>query len=159
MATDDATAADPQSQPAPKRRLLRITAQIALDERELCWSFVRASGPGGQNVNSVSTAVELRLDVAGSPSIPEAVKHRLRGVAGRRLTTEGVLVIQAKRFRTQERNRQDARARLVSLLREAAVRRRRRVATRPTRTSREARLRTKKERSDTKRLRRRPGDE
>ena len=159
MATDTTDQPDPQSGPSSERRLLRITARIALDERELRWAFVRSSGPGGQNVNSVSTAVELRLDVEGSPTVPEAVKRRLRGVAGRRLTAEGVLVIQAKRFRTQERNRQDARDRLVSLLREAATPRRRRVATRPSRASREARLQTKKQRSDTKRLRRQPGSE
>ena len=130
-----------------------------MDERELQWSFARASGPGGQNVNSVSTAVELRLDVAGSACIPEPVKRRLRALAGRRLTSQGVLVIQAKRFRTQERNRRDARARLAELLREAAVPRRRRVATRPTTASREERLRIKRHRADRKHLRRRPDTE
>lgn len=159
MAMGDATDADALAQPAPERRMLRITAQIALDERELSWTFVRSSGPGGQNVNSVSTAAELRLDVAGSPSIPGAVKHRLRGLAGRRLTSEGILVIQARRFRTQERNRHDARERLVALLREAATPRQYRVPTRPTRASGEARLCGKKKRADTKRLRRRPGAE
>ena len=100
---------------------------MTLDERELEERFVRASGPGGQNVNKVSTAVELRFDVRGSPSLPAAVRARLERLAGRRLTDEGVLVIRAERFRTQERNREDARERLIELIRTAAVVPKRRV--------------------------------
>ena len=99
--------------------MLKITDQISLDERELEERFVRASGPGGQNVNKVSTAVELRFDVVGSASLPEDVRARLARLAGRRLSDEGILVIRADRFRTQERNREDARERLAELIRKA----------------------------------------
>ncbi len=98
-----------------------ITPHLAIDEDELVESFVRASGPGGQNVNKVSTAVDLRFDVAASPNLPEQVKFRLARLAGRRLTLDGVLVIRADRFRTQDRNRQDARDRLIALIAEAAA--------------------------------------
>ena len=101
--------------------MIRITDAIAIDEREIEESFVRASGPGGQNVNKVSSAVRLRFDVRGSPSLPSDVKARLERLAGNRLTGEGVLVINAQRHRTQERNRADALERLVALVREAAV--------------------------------------
>src|SRR4051812_49851874 len=101
--------------------MIRITDDIAIDEREIDESFVRSSGPGGQNVNKLATAVQLRFDVRGSPSLPDDVSARLQRLAGRRLTREGVLVITAQRHRTQERNRQDALDRLVELIRAAAV--------------------------------------
>ena len=119
--------------------MLKITDQISLDERELEERFVRASGPGGQNVNKVSTAVELRFDVVGSPSLPEGVRVRLARLAGRRLSDEGILVIRADRFRTQERNREDARERLAELIRQATIVPKRRVPTKPSRASKERR--------------------
>jgi len=140
--------------------MLRITDRIAIDDAELEESFIRASGPGGQNVNKVSSAVQLRFDVRHSPSLPEDVRARLERLAGRRLTNEGVLVINAHRHRTQERNREDARERLIELIREAATPPVPRRATRPTRASRERRIQTKKRHSTIKRLRRtRPSDE
>ena len=139
--------------------MLRITDRIGLDENELQLAFVRASGPGGQNVNRVATAVQLRLDVRRSPSLPAAVKERLGKLAGRRMTTDGVLVIEAKRFRTQQRNRDDAVERLVELIRRAAVTPKLRRKTRPTRGSIEKRLDTKRRRSSAKRQRRLPSDD
>jgi ribosome-associated protein len=133
--------------------MLKITDQISLDERELEERFVRASGPGGQNVNKVSTAVELRFDVVGSPSLPEGVRVRLARLAGRRLSDEGILVIHADRFRTQERNREDARERLAELIRQATIVPKRRVATKPSRASKERRRDDKKKRGRVKRLR------
>jgi ribosome-associated protein len=131
----------------------KITDQISLDERELEERFVRASGPGGQNVNKVSTAVELRFDVVGSPSLPEGVRARLARLAGRRLSDEGILVIRADRFRTQERNREDARERLAELIRKATIVPKRRVPTKPSRASKERRRDDKKKRGRVKRLR------
>ncbi len=130
---------------------------VAIDEQELTESFVRASGPGGQNVNKVASAVQLRFDVARSPSLNDAVRGRLLKLAGRRATKDGELVIVANRFRTQEQNREDARARLIALIGEAAEpppppRRK----TKPTRASRERRLSDKKAVGETKRSRRRP---
>jgi ribosome-associated protein len=133
--------------------MLKITEHIAIDEGELQERFVRASGPGGQNVNKVSTAVELRFDVHGSPSLPPAVRVRLARLAGRRLTDEGVLVIRAERFRTQERNRDDARERLAALVRKAAIVPKRRVPTKPSRAAKQKRLDDKTKRSRVKRLR------
>jgi ribosome-associated protein len=133
--------------------MIRITDHIAIDESELTESFVRASGPGGQNVNKLATAVQLRFDVRHSRSLPADVRARLATLAGRRLTQDGVLVIIAQRHRTQERNREDARARLVELIRQAAVVPKRRRPTRPTAASRERRIEGKKRRSGVKRLR------
>lgn len=133
---------------------MRITDNIVIDERELEERFVRASGPGGQNVNKVSTAVELRFDVRRSTALPPSVTARLERIAGRRLTDEGVLVIRAERFRTQERNREDARERLVKLVRKAAIVPKRRVPTKPTRASKERRREDKTQRSRVKKLRR-----
>jgi ribosome-associated protein len=134
--------------------MIRITPTIAIDERELEESFIRSSGPGGQNVNKLATAVQLRFDVRRSPSLPDDVRARLERLAGKRLTREGVLVITAQRHRTQERNRQDALDRLVDLVRQAAVRPVRRRPTRPTAASRERRIESKKRRSGIKNLRR-----
>ena len=133
--------------------MIRITDHIAIDESEISESFIRASGPGGQNVNKLSTAVQLRFDVRASPSLPDDVRTRLERLAGKRLTREGVLVITAQRFRTQERNREDAVARLVELVQAAAVRPVRRRPTRPTFASKVRRLEGKKRRGDVKALR------
>lgn len=133
--------------------MIRIAPRVVLDETELVESFVRASGPGGQNVNKLSTAVQLRFDVRSSPSLPDDVRERLERLAGRRLTTEGVIVITAQRFRTQERNRDDARERLFELIRQAAVRPEIRRPTRPTLASKKRRLEGKARRSAIKSLR------
>lgn len=133
--------------------MIRVTPSISIAERELEEHFIRASGPGGQNVNKLATAVELRFDVRRSPSLPADVRARLERLAGRRLTREGVLVINAERHRTQERNRQDARARLIELIRRAAVAPRPRRATKPTASSRQRRLDSKKRRATIKGLR------
>ena len=133
---------------------IRITDTISLDESEIEESFVRSSGPGGQNVNKLSTAVQLRFDVRRSPSLPNDVAVRLMRLSGKRLTKEGVLVIVAQNHRTQERNRAEALERLIALIQEAAVRPEKRIPTRPTRASREKRLEGKKVRSNIKGLRR-----
>jgi ribosome-associated protein len=133
--------------------MIRITDHIALDESELDESFIRSSGPGGQNVNKLSTAVQLRFDVRRSPSLTDEVRARLERLAGRRLTRDGVLIITAQSHRTQERNRADALDRLVELVRQAAVRPVPRRATKPTKASRRRRLETKKRRSGVKALR------
>ena len=137
---------------------IRITDEITLDETELEESFVRSSGPGGQNVNKLSTAVQLRFDVRRSPSLPNDVAIRLMRAAGSRLTNDGVLVIVAQRHRTQERNRADARERLAEMIRAAAIPPKPRRATKPTKASKQRRLEKKKHRSGIKSLRQsRPG--
>jgi ribosome-associated protein len=133
--------------------MIRIDGRISIDERELEERFIRASGPGGQNVNKVATAVQLRFDVRHSPSLPAEVRARLERLAGKRLTREGVLVIDAQRHRTQQANRQDALDRLIDLIRRAAVRPIPRRPTKPTRASRERRIESKKRRATIKGLR------
>lgn len=134
--------------------MLEITDRIAIDDRELTERFIRASGPGGQNVNKVSTAVELRFDVRHSPSLPEDVRARLERLAGSRMTDEGVLVIRAERHRTQEMNREDARARLVELVKKALYVPKRRVPTKPSHAAKARRVDSKVKRGNVKKLRR-----
>ena len=132
--------------------MIEITPSVHMDERELQIDFVRASGPGGQNVNKVATAAQLRFDVNAS-SLPEDVKSRLIRVAGNRMTNEGVLLIEARRFRTREQNREDAIQRFVGLVRKAFVPPKARKKTKPTQASKEERLKEKKRRGDIKRQR------
>lgn len=134
--------------------MIYVTRTIAIDERAIRQEFIRSSGPGGQNVNKVATGVQLRFDVAGSSSLPDEVRERLIRLAGRRMTDDGELIIEAKRFRTQERNRQDAMDRLVELIRKAACKPKVRRATRPTLASKKRRLDTKRRRGEAKRKRR-----
>ena len=138
--------------------MIKVTETITIDERELHEAFVRASGPGGQHVNKVSTAVQLRFDAAHSPSLPADVRDRLIVLAGKRITEEGVIVIEARRFRSQERNRQDARERLVRLIRKAVERPKPRRKTRPTATSKKRRLEEKRRRGHVKRIRQTPSE-
>jgi ribosome-associated protein len=133
--------------------MIRVTNTISIDERELEERFIRSSGPGGQNVNKLATAVQLRFDVRGSPNLPDGVRVRLERLAGSRLTRDGILVITAQRHRTQERNRQDALDRLIELIRRAAVPPVARRPTKPTFGSRERRIQSKKHRSGIKGLR------
>jgi ribosome-associated protein len=138
--------------------MIRITDTISIEDSELAESFVRASGPGGQNVNKVSSAVQLRFDARHSPSLPNDVAVRLMRLAGKRVTKEGVIVIIAQQHRTQERNREDARARLFDLIRQAAVKPTPRRPTKVPKAKRKERLEAKKHRSGIKSLRRtRPG--
>ena len=139
--------------------MIPIDARLSLDERELSETFIRASGPGGQNVNKVSTAVQLRFDVRNSPSLPGAVKTRLARLAGGRLTNDGVLVITAQRHRSQDRNRQDALAALVDLIRRAAVPPVPRRPTKPSYSSKLRRLEGKTHRAGVKRGRSSPAEE
>lgn len=133
--------------------MIQVTPTIAIDESEIQQEFVRASGPGGQNVNRVATAVQLRFDVSNSPSLPYEIREKLLSLAGRRITKEGVLVIDARRFRTQGANRQDAMERLVGLIRKAAQKRQIRRKTRPTLGSKMRRLEAKRRHAKAKRLR------
>ena len=141
--------------------MINITPDIVIHEKELTFEFVRSSGPGGQNVNKVSTAVLLRFDVRASGQIPFEVKQRLKTLAGKRMTEDGMLIIKASRFRKQEQNRQDAVERLVRLLQAAAVKPKRRIKTRPTRAAKERKLGAKKHRGRLKQLRKKvvPGKE
>jgi len=134
--------------------MIHITRTIAIDESEIKQEFIRSSGPGGQNVNKVSTAVQLRFNITNSPSLPDDVRKRLAHLAGRRITEDGVLIIHAQRFRTQERNRQDAFDRLVKLIRKASERPKVRRKTKPTLESKRRRLEAKRHRSKAKRMRR-----
>ena len=134
--------------------MIRITSRILLDERELQFRFVRASGPGGQNVNKLATSAELRFDVRANRSLPDELKQRLYALAAGKINRYGVLVIAAQRFRTQERNRTDAVERLTKLLQRAAIRPQKRIATKPTRAAKKRRLQNKQQLSEKKRLRR-----
>ena len=134
--------------------LIPINCHLFLDDSEIEESFIRASGPGGQNVNKVSSAVQIRFDLSGSRSLPEDVRERLARLAGRRLTRDGVIVIIAQRYRTQERNRQDALDRLIALIRQAAAQPAPRRPTKPSRAAKERRLEAKARRAATKEQRR-----
>jgi len=138
--------------------LISISRTIFINENEIRERFVRSSGPGGQNVNKVATGVELRFDAAGSPALTEGVRRRLASLAGGRMTQEGVLIIDARRFRTQEQNRRDALNRLIALLRKALERPKRRYATKPSQGSKGRRLEAKHRRAAVKQMRRPPLD-
>lgn len=136
--------------------MIPVTESICLDESELQWDYVRSSGPGGQNVNKVATAVQLRFDAGKSPGLTPEIVKRLRRIAGRKMTEDGVLIITARRFRYQEKNRSDALERLVALIRKAASPPKRRIRTAPSRAAREERLREKKLQAGRKKARKKP---
>ena len=133
--------------------MIQVTPDIVIQETEIHEDFLRATGPGGQNVNKVASAVQLRFDVARSPALPEDVRQRLMALAGNRLTTTGVLIIEARRHRTQAQNREDALERLIALIKQAAVPPKARKTTKPPRASKERRLDEKRRRSRIKRTR------
>ena len=134
--------------------MIRINKNISIKESELIFKFIRSSGPGGQNVNKVATAVQLRFDITSSKSLTEDVKTRLKSIAGRKVTKDGVLIIEANRYRTQEKNRQDAIARFIALIDKSSVRRKRRIKTNPSAASNQKRIERKKRLSEKKKMRR-----
>jgi len=135
---------------------IRVTPNISLDDSEIEERFVRASGPGGQNVNKVASAVQLRFDVDGSPNLSEAVKRRLKKLAGSRMTLDGVLVLSAEQYRTQKRNREDALARLIDMIRDSEKPPKYRVATRPSLSAKRKRVDSKVKRGAVKQTRKKP---
>lgn len=139
--------------------MIVVTPEITIEESELEEKFIRASGPGGQNVNKLSTAIQLRFDVQNSPSLPEHIRERLKKISGNRLSSDGVLTIEASRFRTQEQNREDARQRLIGLIQKATYVPKPRRRTKPTKASQLKRVEKKRQRGEIKRLRRFPLDE